>query len=191
MKRWLRLLALGLALLVPAAFAETKEGGEDSGLEWWKVANFLILAGGLGYLVYKNAGPFFENRSRKILQDIAHADDARQEAETRVREVERRLANLESEIAALRAESALEAESETERMRQQTVAEMAKIRAHAEQEIASAGKAARLDLKRYSAQLAIRHAEQTVRSRMTPDTQDGLVRGFVRELERPGPARTR
>ena len=41
--------------------------------------------------------------------------------------------------------------SEHERVRQETAAELAKIRAHAEREIASAGKAARAELKRYSA----------------------------------------
>ena len=42
------------------------------------------------------------------------------------------------------AQSETEAKAETERMAQQTAAEIAKIQAHAEQEIASAGKAARM-----------------------------------------------
>ena len=67
-------------------------------------------------------------------------------------------------------------------MAQHTAAEIAKIQAHAEQEIASAGKAARMELKRYSAELAIDLAEQKIRARMTPETQDALVRGFVRDL---------
>ena len=52
-----------------------------------------------------------------------------------------------------------------------------------EQEIASAAKAARTDLKRYSAQLAVELAERKLRDRMTPDTQNALVRGFVRHLK--------
>ena len=69
-------------------------------------------------------------------------------------------------------------------MAQQTEAEIAKIQAHAEQEIASAGKAARMALKRYSAELAMGLAEQKVRARMTPETEDALVQGFVRNLNR-------
>ena len=76
-----------------------------------------------------------------------------------------------------------EAKAETERLQQQTEAEIAKIQAHAEQEIASAGKAARMALKRYSAELAMALAEQKVRARMTPDTEDALVQGFVRNLK--------
>jgi F-type H+-transporting ATPase subunit b len=68
-------------------------------------------------------------------------------------------------------------------MEQHTAAEIAKIQQHSEQEIASAGKAARMDLKRYAAELAVELAGQKVRARMTPETQDALVQGFVRNLK--------
>ena len=68
-------------------------------------------------------------------------------------------------------------------MERHTAAEIAKIQAHSEQEIASAGKAARMELKRYAAELAVELAEQKVRARMTPDAQDALVQGFVRNLK--------
>jgi F-type H+-transporting ATPase subunit b len=119
----------------------------------------------------------------KIRKDIVEAGEVRKEAETRAAEVERRLANLEAEIAALRAESGKEAEAEAGRFGRHTAAEIAKTQANAEQEIAAAGKAARLELKRYCADLAVRLAEQKIRARMTPETQDTLVRGFVRDLE--------
>jgi len=106
-------------------------------------------------------------------------------AEARATEVERKLATLESVIAAFRNESHLEAQNETKRMKLQTAAEIARIKEHAEQEIAAAGKAARLELKRYAAHLAIRMAEDKARGRMTPDIQDGLVREFVRDLDQP------
>ena len=40
-------------------------------------------------------------------------------------------------------------------------------------------KAAQLELKSYSGQLAISLARSKVRERMTPNDQDGLVRRFV------------
>ena len=67
----------------------------------------------LGYLIGKNAGPFFDSRSRQIRKDIVEADDRRKKAEARAAEVERRLASLEAEILALRTESQKEAEAET------------------------------------------------------------------------------
>ena len=182
MRRIASVAALFLALLVPSAWSQETEGNEGR-LEVWKWANFLLLAGGLGYLIGKNAGPFFAARSSKIREEMAQAEELHKQAEARVNEVERRLRNLESEMAALRAESEKEAGRESARMKQQTAEEMEKIRMHAEQEIASAGKAARLELKRYAAHLAIEQAEQKVRGRITADTQDALVRGFVRNLD--------
>ena len=183
MKRSFQVVTLGLVLAVPALFAQESAAGEG-GLEIWKWANFLILAGGLGYLIGKNAGPFFEARSKKIREEMSQAHEMFTSAETRAAEVDRKLASLETEIAAFKAESQAEAQSDTKRMRLQTAGEIARIKEHAEQEIAAAGKAARLELKRYSAELAIGLAEQKVRGRITPDTQDALVRGFVRELDR-------
>jgi len=182
-----RLATLGLVFCFTAAlsFAEGKEGGEAGGgsLQIWKWANFVVLAGGLGYLIGRNAGPFFAARAVKIRKDIIEAGDLRQEAKARAAEVERRLASLEAEIAALRAASRQEEQAETGRFGRHTAAEIAKTQAHAEQEIAAAGKAARMELKRYSAELAVGLAEQKIRARMTPDTQDELVRGFVRGLK--------
>lgn len=163
--------------------AEPAAEGEQGKLELWKWANFAVLAAGLGYLVMKNAGPFFSARSQQIRKEMVEAQEARQQAEARAAEVDRRLASLENEIAELRDESHREAQSETERLSRHTAAELAKIQAHAEQEIASAGKAARMDLKRYSAQLAIELAGQRIQARMTPETQEALVRGFARDLE--------
>ena len=148
-------------------------------LKW---ANFLLLAGALGYMIGKNAGPFFAARSNSIRKDLDESERQRKEAEEQAAAVDARLAALGKEIDALRAESQAEAQAENERMAKHTAAELAKIQAHAEQEIASAGKTARAELKRYSAQLAVELAEKKIRDRMTPQTQGALVRSFVREL---------
>jgi F-type H+-transporting ATPase subunit b len=188
-KPLLWILLLGTAL-VPAVAAQESAGKKEPGfaeehelaLKW---ANFALLVGALGYLIKKNAGPFYAARSHKIREQMVLAEEAREDAERRASEVDRRLASLEADIASLRAESRKEAENEIERMRQQTVADIAKIRAQAEHEIAAAGKTARSELKRYSAELALDLAKQKLRARLTPQTQEALVRGFVRDLDSP------
>jgi F-type H+-transporting ATPase subunit b len=205
MKRLALLLSVAAALCLPArtGFAQESqqkpkeslaekadEAGnkahaaeEEGSMDIWKWANFLILAGGLGYLIGKNAGPFFAARSAAIRKDMEDSLAQRQSAEARAADVEKRLANLESELAALRGEGERDAKAEAERMEQHTAAEIAKIQAHSQQEIAAAGKAARMELKRYAAELAVQLAEQKVRARMTPDTQNALVQRFVRNLK--------
>jgi F-type H+-transporting ATPase subunit b len=187
-------VALGLAF-AGGALAQENEGGEkkagvekeesfadkhELALKW---VNFLLLAGLMGYFIGKSAPQFFAARSASIRKDMDESLRQRQEAEAKAADVDRRLANLEKDIAALRGQSEVEAKAETERMAQRTEAEIAKIQAHAEQEIAAAGKAARMALRRYSAELAMGLAEQKVRARMTPDTEDALVQGFVRNLK--------
>jgi len=189
MKRIAHLIVLlGFALCAPA-FAQEHKGPEkeesfaekhELELKW---ANFVILAGLLGYFIGKNAGPFFAARSEGIRKDMDNSLKQAQEAKARVADVDRRLANLEADLAALKAESDHEAQVERDRVSRITADEIAKIQAHAEQQIATAGKAARMELRRHAAELAIKLAEQKIQARMSGDTQDSLVQGFVRNLK--------
>ena len=79
--------------------SEASGEGEHGGMEIWKWANFAILAGGLGYLIGKNAGPFFAGRTQQIRKDMIESGEMRKQAEARAAEVDRRLASLETEIA--------------------------------------------------------------------------------------------
>jgi F0F1-type ATP synthase membrane subunit b/b' len=188
------LLLLGVLAAAPA-FAQ--EGGGQEAAEKTKSGlspnlesillwvNFAVLVGGLGYLARKYGDPFLASRSQKISQDIVDADRVRKDAEARSAEVDRRLASLEADLAAMRAESQLEIEAQQRHVAERSAAEMTKISVHAQQESEAAGKLARLDLKRYSAELALTLAGQKIQARMTPDTQDALVRGFVKELYHP------
>lgn len=185
-------LALPLAAQHEAAPAAEGHGAAQSHeekkepSEVWKWANFLLLAGIIGYFVGKNAGPFFNERSRQIRKDMVEAEAMRKDAEARAAEVDRKLSNLGADIAALKQESGQAQAAEMARMREQTAAEIAKVQHQAQVEIEAAGKAARMELRRYSAQLAVDLAEQRIRARITPDAQDALVSGFVRDLQAPG-----
>jgi F-type H+-transporting ATPase subunit b len=184
MKNLLRSVFLTLAIAA-TSFAAEGEGGGEGNIAVWKWANFLVLAGALIYIILKNAGPFFEARTRQIRKDMIESEQIRADAEARAAEVDRRLANLANEIASLRGDAQRQSEVAMKRATEQTAADMAKIQAHAEQEIAAAGKAARNDLRRYSAELAVQLAEQKIRARMTPDAQDALVKRFARQLDPP------
>ena len=157
----LTVLAAGLSTAVLAAEPNKKEAAAsgEGNLKIWEWANFLLLAGGLGYLIRKHAGPYYAARAAGISKDLVESERT-------------------AEAAAARA-------AEVERFAQQTAAEIAKIGALGEQEIRTAQKAARLDLQCYAAQLAVDLAEQKVRARMDADTEDRLVGGFVRGLHPP------
>jgi len=180
MKRAGRVLLL-LFLTTAFAFAEGSEGGEDN-LIVWKWANFLLLAVGLGYLMVKLLPPLFTTRTQAITKDMVESQKIRADADARAADVERRLAAIEVEIAALKTESREETAAEADRQGKHTATEIGRIQAQAEREISDAGKTAQKELRRYAAGLAVELAAQKIRGRMTPATEDRLVRGFVREL---------
>jgi len=165
--------------------AHHKGEGQNLGSSIWAWANFAILASALGYFISKKGGPWFASRSQSIRRGIADAEEIRAKAEASAAEVDRRLASLETEIEKLRANARREQAAEAERIRQQNAADLSRIQEHATREIDSAAKGARLELKRYAAQLAVDLAEQKIRRQMTPQLQSTLVENFARDLERP------
>src|SRR5579872_6688781 len=185
---WLVFGALWVTAQEPAAkshAAATSESAGEGPSPVWAWANFAILVGALGYLGVKKGGPWFVSRSQSIRQGIAQAEEIRAAAEARAREVDRKLAGLQAEIEALRADAHREQAAEAERIRRQIAADLARMKEHAAGEIEAAGKAARLELKRYAAQLAIDLAEQKIRRQMTAEVQTALVENFSRNLDQP------
>ncbi|PYT23366.1 MAG: hypothetical protein DMG57_32180 [Acidobacteria bacterium] len=165
----------------PATKSEEGEGASPL----WAWINFALLAGILGYLMVKKGGPYFASRTQAIRRGILEADEIRRNAEARAAEVDRMLAGLDAGIQGLRTSARKEQAAEAERISRQSSADMARIQEHATHEIDSASKAARMELKRYAAKLAVDLAEQKIRQKMSPDVQAALVENFARNLELP------
>jgi F-type H+-transporting ATPase subunit b len=196
MKRLALVTLLALAAAFAQAESEAKKVQESTGVTehgsevLWGWLNFVLLVGGLGYLVKKNGGPYFARRSLAIRKGMIEAQELQAQADAQVAEVEKCLSNLQAEIEVLRRTAQLEAESEVARVRGEGEAELAKIRMHLSEEVAAAGKSARLELRRYSAALALRLAEQKIAARISPLAQEQLVERFVGALaEVPAPSR--
>jgi F-type H+-transporting ATPase subunit b len=173
-------------LFASLAFAE-EGGAAEPDMIGWKWANFAILVGGIAYLMVKHAGPFFVERSLEIRKGIEESQRLRTEADARAAAMDAKLASLNAEVEAMRKAGLEEAAREQGRIQQETSRELAKIQANTEHEIASALKTAQVELKRYSAQLAVDLARARVRDTMTPEAQDALVGNFVTDLGRLGP----
>ena len=165
---------------LPAHQAEHGGGGRT---DLWKWINFALLAGALGYFIAKKSGAFFGARSEQIRSGLAEAARLKQEAEARYAETERRLANISADIEQLRRQAREESTAEGDRVRRETERELQKTQAQAEHEISAAAKAARQELRAYSAELAIDLARQKIRRRMTPELDGALVASVAGQLE--------
>jgi F0F1-type ATP synthase membrane subunit b/b' len=101
--------------------------------------------------------------------------------------IEARLANLKSEIEKLQVTARADMTAESERIRRETEHHLQRIREQAAQEIELLTRSATDELRKYSAELALGLAEERIRSRMNPDTQQNLAESFLHDLrERAG-----
>jgi F-type H+-transporting ATPase subunit b len=194
MRRATLAVALGLAFAsyaLPQDSAAQKQDAEQGDpWIWWKWANFLILAGGLGYLIRKHVPPLFQKQSADIQSALAEAAKIKQEATAYAASVETRLANLQNEIQRLRESAHSEMTAESERIRRETEHHLQRIREQTAQEIELMTRAAKDELRKYAAELAIGLAEERIRFRMNPETQDRLVNGFVHDMHERATPRT-
>ena len=176
-------LVFALCALPQEPSPENKQAVEEHD-PWlaWKWANFLILAGGLGYLIAKNAPALFTQRSREIEEALLEGAKAKQEAEARAAAIEKRLAGLDREVESLRHTAHAETAAEGERLRLETERHLQRIHQQTAQEVELMINAARSDLRKYAALLALELAEQRIHSRMTKDVQEELVDGFLQDL---------
>jgi F-type H+-transporting ATPase subunit b len=178
MKRILVLVVFSAATL---AAADAPAPAELSPI--WRWANFLILAGVLGYVMAKFLPPLFASRSTEIRQGISEAQQMKQDAERRSAEMDARLNALGADIEKFRTQSTAEMQQEGERISRETAVQIKKIEQQAAVELESVGKTARRQLKEYAAELALGLAEERLRGRMDNATESALVDGFVRDLE--------
>jgi F-type H+-transporting ATPase subunit b len=186
---FLSCLLLFVLSSLPLVAQHGAEGGQhaaegSSNELLWKWANFAILVGALGYLVYKNGGAFFRSRTEAIRKGIEEANRLRQDAEARAAQMEERLKNLESEVQTLRAKAGEELAAEKERLRRETEEGLRKIREHSDQEIASAVKAIRHDVRARAAELAVELAAGKLRAMLSPQEDQALVASFLRDIEK-------
>jgi len=187
MRRLLLVLALGLSL-ASLAFPQEKEGAktEEAGdpLIAWKWVNFAILAIGLGYLIGKAAPAYFDGRRKEIQSALTEATREIKDAEAKAADLDLRFSGIQREVEKLREEARSAMAGEADRIRRETERHLKRIQEQTEQEISLLSRAARDELRKYSAGLALDLAEQRIRSRITPDTQAGLIEGFLGDLHR-------
>ncbi len=190
-RRWVCLAFFALLLFV-ASFATpaiAAEGGEATPAgapigTLFRWLNFLLVFGGLGYLIAKNGPAFFRSRAEAISAAMTEAAAAKAEAERQLQEAEEKLARLDEEVAELRVVAHRESAGEAERLRASIREEVGKIAHAARTEIEAAERAARMELKRIAADLAVERADALLRQQVNAATQAALFRSFLNELSR-------
>jgi len=149
----------------------------------YKVINFVILVGALGYVLRKPLAEFLSSRSASIQKSLDEGRKALESSQARLKAVEEKLRGLEAEIAAFKVSAAQEMEAERQRLQQSSAEEAARILESARAQTDIAVRGAKLDLKNYAAQKAVTLAEELIRARLDDSGRKRLVTQFVANLE--------
>jgi F0F1-type ATP synthase membrane subunit b/b' len=178
-----------LSLAISNVLFALAEGGETRwwdypGFELWKFVNLGIFVALLAYILTRKVklGEAFRTRRENIRAELARAQQQRDAAVAKLKEVEARLALLDSEVGAVREQSRREAAEEKERIARATETEIARLGEQAQREIERAGKTARHELRRYTAEQSVRLAEEMIRREMKPQDDARLITRNIEEL---------
>lgn len=182
--RFLFLFLLLGACRLPAQEVSRVEAAQDDNNLIWKIANFAIFAGGIGYAIAKLAPSFFNARSADIQNAIRESTGLKMNADLRYSEIDRKMANLSSEVGKLRAEAQGEMEREHARMIAQTQEEIAYIQRSTAAEIEALRGEGVDKLRVHATQQALALAEARLRARFASTDQTDLFNDFVRLVER-------
>ncbi len=145
--------------------------------------NFLVLFGGLGFLLRKPLLSFLERRGQDINTTIKEAKKEREETEKKYKHVLGRLQKLKEELEEIRKGAEEEGQNRKESILQTAEKEAERIKNFARQEIEMFYQTKVRELKAQTAELATELAKANIRAKMTPERQSLLIDLSIDKLE--------
>jgi F-type H+-transporting ATPase subunit b len=148
------------------------------------IANFVVLAALIGWLLLKTLPKTFRDRNTAIQKHLVDARTATEEASVRLNIVEARLSKLDEQISAMREQADKDSAHDEQRIKASVEDEKQKILAAAEQEITAATTLAQRQIQQYAAELAIDQAAKKLV--VSAETDRLLIQSFARRLTGDG-----
>jgi F-type H+-transporting ATPase subunit b len=166
-----------LALLPLFIFASVEEGSHASGLTDFlgKVLNFVLLFGGLAFVLAKPIRAFLERAVEAARNTMAEAASSKEAAERKLGLIKTRLAGLSEEARKIQEGGESMGQKDKTRISGLAEREAEKLKAMAREEIEARAQASRRELRRYAAELAVAQARSRIERRLTPELQARLI----------------
>ncbi len=182
----LRRHLVALLLVLPLLMFMSSEG-EDHGSDPMemvgKIVNFVVLFGGLGFLLNRPLRKFLEKRGLGIERSIKDTREARKASEARLEEARGRLEELTGEIARIRSDAEERGQADKEGIVDRARLESERLQQLAQQEIVLISQSVTRELREYAAGLATEQAREKIRARLTADRQAALIDRSIQRLE--------
>jgi F-type H+-transporting ATPase subunit b len=175
-------------LLIPVfVFAAEAEHGDAHGtsiMSWvWKLLNFGILVGVLSYFLAKPIKEHLKQRRDLIEKSIKESQEAKSLAAKALAEVEERLKLKDREIADIISSAIESGQREKARLIEEGEKLKVKIVEQAKTNIEFEVKKAKQVIQAEAVEASIKLAEDKIKSRMTPQEQERLLKESIKLIE--------
>jgi F-type H+-transporting ATPase subunit b len=178
--------AVVLAILPLFLFMSAGEGGKTSATMDFvgKAVNFLVLFGGLAFVLRKPLAAMLARRSADVRETLRLADASNSEAATKRAESTARLSGLEEEIRLMMVTAEAVAQREKERIGALAAEEAQRLRRFTEQAIDQQVRSGLRELRTHAAEEATSLARERIRKRLSTEDQAALIDKSIDRLSR-------
>lgn len=189
-KQWrLLVLVLGLLVFQAAPLLASEEGGHGGGepkgwvaTDTQRVMNFVVLAGGLFFLLRKPASKALRARIDEIEKQLKDLEARKQAAEKELATYNEKIARLDQEAGQIAAEYERQGKEARARIIEEAKAAAQKLEEQAKRNIEYEMKSARERLQAEVIEKALLKAESQLKERMTADDQDRLIDEYLAKV---------
>lgn len=181
------LLTLLVLLLTTSVYASEGRSAAPSlfSLDFlFRVINFVILFGGLGFVLSKPLKNYLKQRSQNIKNAIYEAKIAKEEAEKKALYYKEKLSQLENEVAAFMEQIKKEAEDEKQRIIKEAEEQLEKTKERMQKSLEQEKKRMEEEVTKEAANMAVKLAEEMIRKSFTLEDQKKWMQEYIKMMER-------
>ncbi len=170
----------------PSAAAHEGAEGQAHEESIWpfvgKIFNFVVLVGGLVYLMRKPFAEYLTRRGGELRAELSAAEALKAEATAKIAEIDARMKTLPAELEALGARGRADIAAEEQRIRELAATEKQRLLDQAAREIDQRVRLARRELLEHAADLTIDVARTKIQSEITDADRSRLVDRYLSQV---------
>ncbi len=181
------LVILAVFVAVGVVFASSGEGQGESSFDKgqdliWRVMNFVVLAGGLTFLLRKPVAKGLESRRQGIRDQLDDLEKRKQEAEKELSEYQQKLNQLDKEVEKIVADYVKDGEAVKAKIIEEAKASAEKLQGQAKKNIEQEFEKAKKELRAEMAAQAVVMAEELIKKNINDKDQERILGEYLKKV---------
>jgi len=178
---WILLLAFPLFLCMSP---ENADHGSNSLDFVGKSINFIVLFGGLFFILRKPIKNYLEEKRRKEDLSIKEAMEARNKSEKKLNSALKSLDKLSEKVRKIKEEAEKNGEEQKEKIIESARQEAENLKEMSKQEIDAIYASGIKELRSYAADVTIKEASKRIKQKMTPKLRSVIIDKSIERLDK-------